>query len=462
MIRARDVDYDLIPETVIDLCRRLQEAGFEAYVVGGSVRDLLLGRPVQDWDVTTAARPEEVQALFRRTIPTGIQHGTVTVLRGDEPIEVTTFRGEGAYSDGRRPDSVEFVSELERDLERRDFTINAMALDPVARKLADPLDGQGDLLAGVLRAVGDPRERFDEDGLRALRAVRFAALLDLEIDPPTLAAIPATMARFRCVSAERVRDELLKLLMARIPSRGIELLRETGLLAEILPELLPCIGLTQNAHHEDDVYRHTLRVLDALPADAVLRLAGLLHDVAKPLTAAPRKDDPSQNSFHRHEQVGAELCDTVIARRLKLSNEDRQRLCHLVRHHLFGLDAHPSKAALRRLVRRVGPASVDDLFALREADIACRPDGRCRVAELHTLRERVGEILSEPPLLSVRDLAIDGEALMAALSRPPGRWIGETLRRLLERTTEDPSLNTQERLLALAQELNEEDGGGRG
>lgn len=450
------LDASRVPPEVITLCRRLQSAGFEAFVVGGSVRDMLLGRPVSDWDVATAAPPQRVRQIFSRTIPTGLQHGTVTVLLGSETIEVTTFRGEGAYTDGRHPDHVEFVTDLGRDLERRDFTINAIAFDPVSGALHDPLDGRGDLARRHVRAVGAARERFDEDGLRSLRAVRFASVLNFEIEERTLAAIPETLSRFRLVSAERVRVELLKLLDgSKVPSRGIELLRRTELLGEILPELLPCVGLKQNAHHSDDVWTHTLKVVDGVPSQGMLRLAALLHDVGKPLTVAPRRDDPTQNTFYRHDRKGAAICDQV-AQRLVLSKRQRVDVCHLVRHHLFALNAGISDAGVRRFVRRVGVDSLDDLFELRRADVVCRPDGVAKVAALAAFRSRVDAVLREPPLRSVRDLAVDGEMLKHHLERPAGPWLGELLRGLLERVIEEPALNDRARLLAIARELQEE------
>ena len=249
------IDSSQIPEDVLSVCRRLGENGYEAYLVGGCVRDLLVGRTLGDFDVATSARPEQTLRVFgaRFSIPTGLQHGTVTVLTGQPPryrqVEVTTFRGEGVYLDGRHPSVVTFSATLAEDLSRRDFTMNAIAFDPQAGTIVDLHEGQADIARRLVRTVGDPIQRFSEDGLRPMRAVRQATQLGFEVDAPTLAAIPATMGSFRKVSAERVRDELFKLLLAPHPSRGIELMRQTGLLAEVLPELLPAVGCQQNRFH---------------------------------------------------------------------------------------------------------------------------------------------------------------------------------------------------------------------
>src|SRR6185312_1925266 len=308
-----------VPDDVVELCQKLRDAGFEAWLVGGAVRDLLRGRPAKDFDVATSAQPAEVTRVFgrKRTIPTGEKHGTVTVLTEragqKEHVEVTTYRGEGAYSDGRRPDDVVFVRTLEEDLKRRDFTMNAIAYDPLAAELADPYGGQRDLEARLIRAVGDPLERFAEDGLRAMRAVRFAAQHEFAIDPATERAIPETIDVFKKVSAERVRDELVKILSSRVPSVGLELMRTTGLLAATIPELLEGVGMHQNKHHKHDVWHHTLAAVDAteLSGDPpwLVRFAALLHDVAKPRTAAPKEDSPTENTFYRHEHVGAAMAD---------------------------------------------------------------------------------------------------------------------------------------------------------
>src|SRR5450631_14458 len=303
-------DASAIPADVVRVCQRLRAQGHAAFVVGGSVRDIIIGRPPGDFDVATSAHPEETLRLFgnRYAIPTGMQHGTITVLAGESPaqrhVEVTTFRGEGVYLDGRRPSTVTFSATLEEDLARRDFTMNAIAYDPEAGDLHDPFAGQGDIARALVRAVGDPILRFTEDGLRPMRAVRQATQLGFSLDSCTQAAIPKTLDSFRKVSAERIRDELGKLLLSPMPSTGIELMRVTGLLAEVLPELLPMVDCVQNHFHKHDVYRHTLATLDATPPDFILRLAALLHDVGKPKTQAPREDAPGEYSFFRHEHVG--------------------------------------------------------------------------------------------------------------------------------------------------------------
>jgi tRNA nucleotidyltransferase (CCA-adding enzyme) len=441
-----------VADEAAKVCQRLREAGHEAWVVGGCVRDTLMGRGAKDWDVATSARPEETQRLFRRTIPTGIQHGTVTVMIGDVPIETTTFRGEGAYSDSRRPDSVTFGVGLEEDLARRDFTMNAIAFDPATGRLADPFGGQKDLEAKLIRAVGDAEARFREDGLRVMRGLRFAAVLEFAIDPATEAGMKSALGSLAKVSMERVHDELVKLLSARRPSIGLEIAERTGVLGVILPELLPAVGLAQNRHHSHDVWRHTLATVDATTGDPIRRLGALLHDVGKPATAAPKPDAPGENSFYRHDSVGAEMTDALL-RRLKFSNKDRERVVGIVAHHMFWYTPEWTDATVRRFVRRVGEPLLDDLFAVREGDVIGRGRGEDPETELAELRTRVKKVLSEDQALSTADLAIDGRDVMTALGIPPGRIIGDILKALLERVIEDPGLNERESLLALVREL---------
>jgi len=436
---------------VLGICRRLREQGKRGWIVGGCVRDLVRGRPAKDWDIATDARPEEVVRSFRKVIPTGIQHGTVSVLVHGTPYEVTTLRGEGAYSDGRRPDSVEFVDDITADLARRDFTFNAMAIDPLEGNLIDPFEGKKDLEARVVRAVGVPAERFAEDGLRVLRAARFAATLECAIDEATERAMgeERSLATFRRVSAERVRDEWLKSMSARRPSVAFDAMLRTGILPITCPELVESVGCAQNRWHAFDVWGHAMACLDACEGDAVLRLAALLHDVGKPRTRA-FSDKTNDFTFYEHERVGAEIADPILLR-LKFSNDERARIVALVRHHLICYSDDWTDAAVRRWLRRVSPELAPDLYRLGVADALGKgKDASADVASLGRLRERVDAVLAAGAALSARDLAVNGNDLMRELGLAPGRIIGETLEQLVELVTDDPSANDRGRLLEAA------------
>ena len=311
---------------------KLSAHGKRGWLVGGCVRDLLMGRPHADWDLATSALPDEVMKLFPRTIPTGIDHGTVTVMVGKVPIEVTTLRGEGAYSDGRRPDSVHFVTGLEEDLARRDFTVNAIAIDPADLAIIDPFGGQKDLEKKLLRAVGDARERFSEDGLRVLRAARFVATLDFDLEASTFDAIAPTLDTFRKVSPERVRDEWVKTMKAPKPSRAFDVMLRGGILGITCPEIVLGVGMAQNRYHAYDVFTHAMECMDACKGDPILRIAALLHDVGKPASRA-MSDKTNDYTFYEHERIGAELADP-ICQRLRFTNDERARIVTLVRHHL--------------------------------------------------------------------------------------------------------------------------------
>ena len=452
-----------VPADVVELCKKLRDAGFEAWVVGGAVRDLLRGAEAKDFDVATSAEPAEVTRVFgrKRTVPTGEKHGTVTVLTerdgARQHVEVTTYRGEGAYSDGRRPDQIVFVRTLEEDLRRRDFTMNAIAYDPFADALVDPYGGRKDLEARTIRAVGDPLERFLEDGLRAMRAVRFAAQLEFTIDPPTELAIPEAIHVFKKVSAERVRDELEKILSSRRPSVGLELMRTTGLLAFTIPELLESVGMHQNRFHKHDVWHHTLAAVDATelaatPPRWLVRFAALLHDVAKPRTAAPKEDAPSENTFYRHEHVGAEMAD-AICRRLKLANAERETIVNLVGNHMFWYTPEWTDGTVRRFISRVGVEQLDALFALRAGDVRARGQGEEPGVEVDELRARVQAEIAKASALKITDLAVGGGDVMEVLGCRPGPIIGEVLRALLERVLDDASLNQRDTLRALIPEV---------
>lgn len=419
------------PAAVLDVLRTLDAAGHRSWLVGGAVRDVLLGRAQggRDLDVATPARPEQVEALFSKVIPTGIEHGTVTVLVRGTPIEVTTFRGEGAYVDGRRPSSVTFLDDVDQDLARRDFTVNALAYDPVRGEFRDPFGGRADLRRGVLRAVGDPAARFAEDGLRPLRAARFAAQLGFRLDPGTAAAIPGALHVAGKVSVERTSDELSRLVVAPHARHGLELLAGAGLLAVVLPEV---------ASVPADARDHAFQAVGTAARDLELRLAALLHvlTLGEPAPAAARRV-------------------SGILGRLRFSGQVRDAAAALVLHQggcLFALQEPPLPSEARearRWLSRVGRARAPAVLALWDADArAVRPFARSRRARaaLRAFRARLARLERARPPLSVGELALDGHAVVHILGIPAGRAVGEALRHLLDRVLDDPALNTRESL----------------
>ncbi len=443
-----------VPKDVLSICTTLRQSGKRGWIVGGCVRDLIRGEVPKDWDVATDARPEEVKKIFSRVIDTGIAHGTVTVLLRKVPYEVTTLRGEGAYSDGRRPDSVEFVDDIQADLARRDFTVNAIALDPIDGHVIDPFEGRKDLERKTIRAVGDPRERFAEDGLRILRAARFSATLGFAIEAETERAMADHRSHhtFRKVSAERVRDEWLKAMAANKPSIAFEAMLRTGILGITCPEIVEAVGCEQNKHHAFDVWGHTMTSLDACPKKPILRVAALLHDVGKPRSRA-FSDKTHDYTFYNHELIGAQMTDPIMTR-LRFSNEERETVVALVRHHLLCYSPEWSDAAVRRWLRRVGTALAPLLYDLGRADALGK--GRPADADLRSideLEERVKKALTEGAALSVRDLALKGGDLMKELGLAPGPAIGKILDRLLEIVTEEPTKNERDALLDEAKKL---------
>lgn len=444
-----------IPEAVMLVCSTLRDAGFEAWLVGGAVRDAIMGRDAHDWDIATNALPTQVIPLFPRVIETGIQHGTVTVLVDGTGYEVTTFRGEGAYSDGRRPDSVRFLGSIKEDLARRDFTVNAIAYDPLRGVFADPYGGRQDIERRVLRAVGDPGQRFAEDGLRVLRAARFAATLGFDLDPETKAAIQPSLATYTKVAVERVQAEWLKCMQAKEPSRAFRIMAETGILGVTVPEFLPMLGCSQNRYHAFDVWEHTLHVMDACPVgDPILRMAALFHDVGKPASKAihPVTGD---GTFYDHEVIGAELAHNIL-NRMKFSSADRDRVVHLVRHHFIRYESHWSNATIRRWVRRVGLGHVASLCVLARADIAGKGPAMMELEPkvINELESRIADLqVTEVMPTSAKALAINGRDLMSHLGISSGPQVGRVLSALLEAVTDDPELNTRDRLLDLATQV---------
>ena len=441
---------------MLEICKELRKAEERAWVVGGCVRDTLRGERVNDWDVATTALPEKVRQVFDRVIPTGIDHGTVTVLWKGGAYEVTTLRGEGDYSDGRRPDEVVFVRDIDHDLARRDFTVNAIAYDPVDGQVVDPFGGLVDMRDAVLRAVGEPSERFQEDGLRILRAARFVATLEFELEERTEAAFRGALDTFRKVSPERVREEWLKTMKARTPSRAFEVMRRTGILEVTYPELLEQVGCQQNQWHAYDVWEHTMRVLDESDGGPVERVAALLHDVAKPRTRA-WSDKTEDWTFYHHERLGADMADRWL-REYRFSNQEREQVVGLIRHHLICYSSEWSDAAVRRFMKRVGTENIEPLLRLGVADALGK--GRNvdqELAALEELRGRIDKVVEEGNALTTRDLAIGGKDIIELLDGGAGPRVGEILRELLDRVLDDPSLNERDKLMPIAEELAEDE-----
>ena len=438
------------PPNALKICRMLQRSGFQSYIVGGAVRDSLLGREVHDWDIASDARPEQVVSLFRHVIKTGMKHGTVTVMMSDEAYEVTTFRGDGTYSDGRRPDSVQFLDTIEEDLARRDLTVNAIAYDPLRNLYVDPWGGMKDLSARTLRAVGNPLQRFSEDALRMLRAARFSATLGFTIEESTLKAI-SILRSLEGVSPERIRDEIMKAMTAESPSRAFRVMVDTGILAKILPTFMPMVGCTQNKYHEFDVWEHTLRVVDACPpSDPILRVAALLHDVGKP---ASKGSHPvtGDATFYDHENIGAELSQEILES-LRFSTDEINRVTHLVRHHFVRYETDWSSPTLRRWIRKVGLEHIPSLVTLARADIAGKGSANTplEVSVVDHLEDRVRNMKDTEVIpTSTSVLAINGKDVMEELGISPGPVVGKVLNKLLEIVTDNPDLNTRESLLKI-------------
>lgn len=433
-----------IPVKANKIITRLTEAGYEAYVVGGCVRDAILGRPAADWDITTNAKPEQVKALFSRTIDTGLQHGTVTILQGKEGFEVTTYRIDGEYQDGRHPSEVIFTPSLLEDLKRRDFTINAMAYNE-AEGLIDAFDGMKDLKNRQIRCVGEPRERFTEDALRILRAVRFSAQLNFEIEKDTRAAVTEFADSLTRISAERIQTELVKLLTSDHPEI-FRTLYDTGITAVILPEFDACMKTPQNhPHHCCCVGEHLLLALRAVEADKVLRLAALLHDIGKPITHT--RDADGIDHFHGHGEVGKELASKIL-RRLKFDNDTVYRVKHLVQVHDY-LQIPLTPKGVRRAVFKIGKEHFPDYLKLRRADILAQNPSmqKEKLEALTKLEVLYQQILEEQNCLSLKDLAVSGTDLIEA-GLKPGPQIGEALKKLLEQVIENPEYNTKEYLLS--------------
>lgn len=444
-----------------NIVARLEESGYEAWIVGGAVRDSILGLSSGDWDITTNATPLQIVPLFSESFYDN-EYGTVKVAgkhikeqfkledsdADDSTLfDITTYRSESGYSDKRRPDSVSWGEAIEEDLKRRDFTINAIAVD-LRGKLIDPYDGQGDLKHKLVRAVGNPSERFEEDALRIMRAIRLCAQLGFVIDPATLVALKEKVPNLKAISWERIGAEMMKLLGSEHAADGVQLMVNTGVMDIVMPELIATKAVQQGGHHIHDVYTHSIEALRACPSsDPVVRLATLLHDIDKPVVA--KAEGARGVTFYNHEVSGARTAKR-IAERLKLPKKDQDRIFTLVRWHMFVYESKMTDASIRRFIRRVGKENIADMIALRVGD---RIGGGSKATSwrLTELQKRIGEQMYEP--LSLKDLKIDGGEIMKILDIKPSKKVGEILNTLFEEILDDPKKNVPEFLEQRVKEL---------
>jgi len=484
-----------IPSEITNIAEKLQKAGYEAYLVGGCVRDILLGREPKDWDIATDAKPEEIQKIFPDSIYEN-KFGTVAVkpqrgltqidtrisadnnirenLRGNQRksalnvVEITTFRREGKYTDKRHPDEIRFAKTIEEDLSRRDFTINAIALTLQSAKrkaqsandsrfalsdslIIDPFNGQKDLKNKIIRSVGNPEERFNEDALRLMRAVRFAVELNFEIEPKTAEAIKKHAGLLEIIAKERVRDELIKIIMTPYAAKGIELLENLGLLKYIIPELKEGIGVSQNKHHIYTVFEHSVRSLDYAAKNNYsleIRLAALFHDIAKPRT---KRGEGPNSTFYGHEVLSAKMAAQILDR-LHFPKNLTEKVVHLVRYHLFYYNVgEVTEAGVRRFLRRIGPENVDDFIKLREADRIGSGVPKARPYKIRHLLFMIEKVKHDP--ISPKMLKVNGHNVMKILNISAGPKVGQILDILLNEVIENPEKNTKENLELRIKEL---------
>lgn len=446
-----------IPKEIEQVIERIKERGFEAYAVGGCVRDALRGAKPQDWDVTTNAKPEQIRKVFPKSFYEN-KFGTVTAqTQNPDPtlkeIEITTFRTEEKYSDMRHPDEIKFAKTIVEDLKRRDFTVNAMALEKTDKgwEVFDYFGGQEDLKNKIIRAVGNPAERFKEDALRLMRAVRFATTLDFQIEPKTFSALQENAGLLKFISKERIKDEFLKIITSKNAAEGIELLRKTGLMEYVVPELLEGFGVSQNKHHEYEVYEHALRSFNYSVKEKfgpAVRIASLFHDIAKPRT---KEGNGPDSTFYDHQVVGARMTAQILER-LKFPKKDIEKIAKLVRYHMFYYDAgEVSESSVRRLVRQVGPENMDELLQVRMADRIGSGVPKAEPYKLRHLKYLIEKVSQDP--ISVKMLKANGNEIMGTLKIKPGPKIGMILDVLLGEVLENPEKNEREYLKRRIKEL---------
>lgn len=459
--------YISIPQILKKMNKVFEENGYKAYLVGGAVRDIFLNKEPSDYDVATNATPQDVMRIFKFVVPTGFEHGTVTVHFLNEEIEVTTFRTETGYSDGRHPDSVNYAATIEEDLSRRDFTMNAIAVDLKDGKVVDPYKGQKDIKRKIIRTVGVPKERFLEDGLRPIRAIRFSSQLKFCIENKTYSEIfqQDVLKKIQSISVERFRDEFLKIMKSEIPSYGLKLLEECKILDFFIPELITgrnCIQSDDRGYHVFDVLDHNYYACDGAPKDKPLvRIAALLHDVGKAETKTVHNEQGATiYHFYNHEKASAKIAQTVLTR-LKFSNAEIETVCHLIENHMFHYESTWKDSAIRRFIVKIGIENIPDLIDLRLADMYGKYNQSVRLHDspacdlLIEFQERIAKISEEKAALSLKDLAVNGRDLMSA-GIPAGKEIGRILNELFECVLEDPAMNTKEKLMDVALKINQQ------
>ena len=426
-----------IPDFVSFILKRLNERGFDAYIVGGAVRDALLGREALDWDITTGAGAHEIKSVFKGTRLFSLKHETVTLVDSGIPFEVTAMKGD----DGEK-------ANILSDLSHRDFTLNAMAYDVEKSGVIDPFDGAVDIKRKTVKAVNNPVDRFREDPLRMLRAVRIAGELNFSIDKNTFDAIFPLSSLLSLVSVERIRDELTRIILCDNPSSLMETLRKTGLMGCILPELLEGYGMSQNSRHSLSVFEHLVETVNNVPPHNILRFAALLHDIGKPRV---RKAADGEIHFYNHESISSSMAGDILGR-LRFSREEIKKVASLISLHMIDYSREWTDAAVRRLIRRAGRENIGDLLLLRKADIIAHGRTDYKLELLLHLEKRISKIKNENTAIDVNDLAIDGKKVMDIMGLGPGPGVGKVLRKLLEITIENPELNTEDGLTAILHE----------
>ena len=437
------------PKEVKLIIDTFYRSNFEAFMVGGCVRDILLGNLPKDYDITTSAKPEITISLFDKTIPTGLKHGTVTVLISNEPYEVTTYRTEGKYIDNRRPSSVDFVTDIKEDLSRRDFTINALAYNEKVG-LIDYFNGTDDIKNKIIRCVGNADKRFKEDALRMLRAVRFSCQLNFDIEENTYTAIKNNYKLIKNISSERIRDELCKILISENPSKGLEILRDTKLLEIILPEINALYNFSPKCtNHNRNVFAHTLKVIDNTENDLLLRLSALFHDVGKLNTLTPLNNGTFYG-FPGHCLEGSIMVKKILSR-LRFDNNTIKVISKLIEHHLvLNATVMPTKYEVKMLLNEVGVDNINLLFSLQRADINSLDNPRIFLEKVRYTENLVNEIINKNEPLTIKDLNISGGDLISNLNLKPGKILGDVLNHLLNIILKNPDLNSKESLLTLA------------